>query len=210
MNDCTGETLTTDVDGKIIIDQKLNTCCNFEGSYTGYNNNTKEACTENVQLGDLVRVEIPLKRDLVFDIEGIVFDQQTGLPLEGVEVSVTNDCSKAAPQAVVTDASGQFRFDLDPDCCYSVTASKDGYLVAQIDDQCTRGLEASTTLQANINLQPFVVEDPNSSRVIKDPTTGTWVDTETGEPADGNINGCLLYTSPSPRDLSTSRMPSSA
>ena len=27
---------------------------------------------------------------------------------------------------------------------------------------------------------------------------------------DVNINGCLLYTSPSPRDLSTSRMPSSA
>ena len=25
-----------------------------------------------------------------------------------------------------------------------------------------------------------------------------------------NIKGCLLYTSPSPRDLSTSRMPSSA
>ena len=25
-----------------------------------------------------------------------------------------------------------------------------------------------------------------------------------------HINGCLLYTSPSPRDLSTSRMPSSA
>ena len=27
---------------------------------------------------------------------------------------------------------------------------------------------------------------------------------------DGLENGCLLYTSPSPRDLSTSRMPSSA
>ena len=26
----------------------------------------------------------------------------------------------------------------------------------------------------------------------------------------GYLNGCLLYTSPSPRDLSTSRMPSSA
>ena len=26
----------------------------------------------------------------------------------------------------------------------------------------------------------------------------------------GGVNGCLLYTSPSPRDLSTSRMPSSA
>ena len=27
---------------------------------------------------------------------------------------------------------------------------------------------------------------------------------------DAPITGCLLYTSPSPRDLSTSRMPSSA
>ena len=27
---------------------------------------------------------------------------------------------------------------------------------------------------------------------------------------DGSIDTCLLYTSPSPRDLSTSRMPSSA
>ena len=26
----------------------------------------------------------------------------------------------------------------------------------------------------------------------------------------GSVGGCLLYTSPSPRDLSTSRMPSSA
>ena len=29
-------------------------------------------------------------------------------------------------------------------------------------------------------------------------------------PAKGQDGGCLLYTSPSPRDLSTSRMPSSA
>ena len=29
-------------------------------------------------------------------------------------------------------------------------------------------------------------------------------------PTDLNLNICLLYTSPSPRDLSTSRMPSSA
>ena len=27
---------------------------------------------------------------------------------------------------------------------------------------------------------------------------------------ESNVEGCLLYTSPSPRDLSTSRMPSSA
>ena len=33
---------------------------------------------------------------------------------------------------------------------------------------------------------------------------------EGSEPAGGRWNFCLLYTSPSPRDLSTSRMPSSA
>ena len=30
------------------------------------------------------------------------------------------------------------------------------------------------------------------------------------EKAGGKLHSCLLYTSPSPRDLSTSRMPSSA
>ena len=35
------------------------------------------------------------------------------------------------------------------------------------------------------------------------------VNTETGK-VDSGVTSCLLYTSPSPRDLSTSRMPSSA
>ena len=33
---------------------------------------------------------------------------------------------------------------------------------------------------------------------------------ELNELSSGALTGCLLYTSPSPRDLSTSRMPSSA
>ena len=37
-----------------------------------------------------------------------------------------------------------------------------------------------------------------------------WVDEETAELILVEYNACLLYTSPSPRDLSTSRMPSSA
>ena len=35
-------------------------------------------------------------------------------------------------------------------------------------------------------------------------------DTSTFVLSDNEIKACLLYTSPSPRDLSTSRMPSSA
>ncbi len=187
VNDCSGETLTTDVNGKVIIDMKLDECCNFEASFAGYTNNTKEGCTKGVQLGDLVRVEIPLKRDLVFDIEGIVFDQQTGLPLAGALVELVNDCETPAPASITTDASGQFRFDLDDDCCYAIKAAKEGYLAATIENQCTRDLNTSTTLQANINLQPFTT--PDGARVTKDPTTGLYIDTQTGEPAEGNING---------------------
>ena len=189
-SDCETETYTTDNEGKVIVDMKLNTCCNFEASFDGYSPNKKQACTQDIQLGDLVRIEIPLKRNLVFDLEGIVFDQQTGLPLEDVEVSISNDCSKPAPQSVITDASGQFRFNLDPDCCYTLRASKDGYLVASLDNQCTRELVSSTTLQANINLQSFTSQG-NGNRVIKDPNTGLWIDQQTGEPADGNINGFI-------------------
>ena len=45
-------------------------------------------------------------------------------------------------------------------------------------------------------------------RVIKAPD-GSVTYTNMPEPS-GSVTTCLLYTSPSPRDLSTSRMPSSA
>ena len=62
-------------------------------------------------------------------------------------------------------------------------------------------------------VEEAVVESLDSPAV----TTATAVKTGTGvtaEPCPAEIGGvptgCLLYTSPSPRDLSTSRMPSSA
>eukprot|EP00829_Urostomides_striatus_P018239 TRINITY_DN653_c0_g1_i8.p1 TRINITY_DN653_c0_g1~~TRINITY_DN653_c0_g1_i8.p1 ORF type:complete len:146 (+),score=52.86 TRINITY_DN653_c0_g1_i8:29-439(+) len=52
------------------------------------------------------------------------------------------------------------------------------------------------------DLQIACAKQPNKDRV--------WL-TSTGDIADiGYYTSCLLYTSPSPRDLSTSRMPSSA
>ena len=66
---------------------------------------------------------------------------------------------------------------------------------------------------AQLPVTPAVVDnwvDVNNDAQF-DPDIDTWTD------GNGNgtfdpvwIAGCLLYTSPSPRDLSTSRMPSSA
>ena len=50
-----------------------------------------------------------------------------------------------------------------------------------------------------------------SSKLSKGPKTTTWIWNLHADAHDFDIHtGCLLYTSPSPRDLSTSRMPSSA
>ena len=52
-----------------------------------------------------------------------------------------------------------------------------------------------------------IVTDNMFGDIITD--LGAMIQGGMGIAAGGNIN-CLLYTSPSPRDLSTSRMPSSA
>ena len=68
------------------------------------------------------------------------------------------------------------------------------------------------------NIDPasaVVTIPPSNGTVVIDPTTGeatytpdtNWSGTDTYE---YEVCDCLLYTSPSPRDLSTSRMPSSA
>jgi len=206
---CTGVTYVTNANGKVLLDMKMNECCDFNALMDGYLPNTKEGCTKDILLGDNVRVEIPMQRSDKFNIEGIVFDQQTGLPLEGAMVELTSDTDENTPQTVTTDASGQFTFELQSDHCYTVKGSKDLYLAHAVGGQCTTDLDGSTTLQTNLNLQPYTNTTGTGgnsgqlggldgttgtgtiadARVIKDPATGLWVDTQTGEPAEGTING---------------------
>ena len=218
INDCTGNTLTTGEDGKVTIDMKMNECCNFLASMESYTDNEKEGCTTNINIGDPVFVEIPLSKESEFEIEGIVYDQGTGLPLDGAMVTLTNDCDETEEETLVTDATGKYYFKLKEDCCYKVKASKSGYFGNPVDGQCTRGLTEATTLQANLNLAPTVVNDvigdpnetitrdplnPNDPKnpltpdglpcnVYKDVTRGMYIDANTGEPADGPCGG-LTY-----------------
>ena len=55
------------------------------------------------------------------------------------------------------------------------------------------------------------VDDPYEKKVAREPLNDTVEIVIIGGGFGGLLlGGCLLYTSPSPRDLSTSRMPSSA
>ena len=63
-----------------------------------------------------------------------------------------------------------------------------------------------TDLQYKVTQQEGT-EPPFQNEYWQNTKPGIYVDIVSGEPL---FSSCLLYTSPSPRDLSTSRMPSSA
>ena len=74
------------------------------------------------------------------------------------------------------------------------------------------------TLEKNLDDMEEVTEGTTQSKtaVNKDAKPGEPIDTSKGGAAKvisvdtDSMEGCLLYTSPSPRDVSLSRMPSSA
>ena len=80
---------------------------------------------------------------------------------------------------------------------------KQGYYYCYTDEKCkpiSKGLKVTARFSGG-------GREPEETG-IDAPTNGN---NQNGNGnGNGNSNGCLLYKSPSPRDLSTSRMPSSA
>ena len=70
----------------------------------------------------------------------------------------------------------------------------------------TRILASLETLNYLIKAEAKIVILSHLGR----PKEGTFDDQLSLRPVASHLSNCLLYTSPSPRDLSTSRMPSSA
>jgi outer membrane protein OmpA-like peptidoglycan-associated protein/Tol biopolymer transport system component len=171
---CSKKTLKTGKDGKTTTDVKFNSCCTFTAKFEGYEQNTNKGCVKEATSTEQVMVEIPLRKPLKFNLEGVVYDQSVSLPLEGVKVTLTSTCGKAdSTFTVTTDASGRFAFPLEKDCCYKLRGEKDKYLaVSTPDTLCTKGLKVSTTLNAILNLQP-IQAPPVAVAPTTTPATGT-------------------------------------
>ncbi len=196
-NDCTGAEMLTNTEGKIMFDMKMDQCCNFAASMDEYLDNSKEGCTKSVEMGQKVFVEIPLKKEVLFNLDVLVVDPTTGNPIEGAMVTLTNDCESGEPEVVYTDSTGTLSFELVEDCCYTVTAKKEGYFGSPVENQCTRDLTEPTTLQAIVNLSPIVAPEVTDEPIVgnpsitpegytTDPETGQLID-KYGEPAEGPV-----------------------
>jgi outer membrane protein OmpA-like peptidoglycan-associated protein len=168
--DCTGNTMTTGADGTISIDMKMNQCCNFSASMESYIDSAQEGCTKGKKIGEPVFVEIALEKELTFALQGAVFDVITKFPVEGVSLTITNDTDDEI-QTVVTNDDGLFSFEIKKETCYTIKGEKDNFITSQITNQCTRGLMESTTLQVNLDLQPYKVDVATVSKQILDGVT---------------------------------------
>ena len=179
-DDCSGNTYKTGKDGRVRYEMKLDNTCKINASFDGYLPNFGEANSKNLdEVDPKVLVEIPLSKPYKYNMEGVVFDQQSGLPLEGAVIMLANDCSKNAPDSIVTDASGKFKFTLDADCCYSVKGSKTGFFAQTIDKfadsetkLCTKNMPKDSTLRGDLYLQPTgFVSTPGTTPIIGSPIT---------------------------------------
>ena len=156
VEDCNGRKLITGADGTSILEMKLTACCNFTANAEGYSENVQDACTNDLE--DPKRIEIGLTPEVLYTMEGIVFDDGTGLPMAGALVELTNDCEDETPGTYITDESGRFQFPLKADCCYAVKGSKERFLADISENLCTQGREAGDPINVKLFLQPTVYD----------------------------------------------------
>lgn len=179
---CVKKTLKTGKDGIAIIDMKFNSCCSFTAEMAGYEKNSKTGCVKDAAMSENVIIEIPLRKEQKFAVDGFVFDQNSGLPLPDAKVTLIGCDSTKTNQTFTTDASGKFNFKLDPGCCYKLRGEKDKFFAVTTPDTiCTKGLVSSKTYMVNLNLQPSATDKPTDV-VVTDPTKNSSTDTKPIDP----------------------------
>ena len=177
IDSCSGVKYKTGKDGYVSLDMRMETDCIFSASKETYLSNSMEGSSKGV---DKVIVEIPLNHEYKYALEGVVFNASTTLPLEGAKVLLTNDCNQKTPDTLTTDASGRFKFPLERDCCYKITALKKDFFTNTIDSICTRGIDKDSTFVETINLSPTVVQPQPYNPVVTttDPKSAPFVSTQ--------------------------------
>jgi outer membrane protein OmpA-like peptidoglycan-associated protein len=166
---CKQDSMVTNADGIVTFDLKLNEVCKLTASMDTYLPADAEASTKNLTLTDKLEVKIPMRRSAMFEVEGVVFDAFTSLPMEGATVVIENDCGQPLAPPFTTSINGRYAFKLDMDCCYKIKATQLNYFAGIAENVCTKGKTESETLKENLYLQPTSINalsdtDPNKSK----------------------------------------------
>ncbi len=201
ISELTGNTYMTNAVGIVELDQKINECSNFTASADDYIENAKEGCTKELKDEEGLVVEIPLRKNLVFDLFGIVKDQTTNKPISNAMVElIPSGCNDLKSQTVTTDRDGKYSFgEIGKDCCFEIRASKDPfYLASRSRKQCTNGINESTSFKQDLVLAPVKPVQTVVSNTLVRPshtTTVTSVPSSTTHTSSGHVSGSTPHIS---------------
>jgi outer membrane protein OmpA-like peptidoglycan-associated protein len=206
---CRQDSLSTDEDGRISFFMKADDSCHLIVNLPDYDPASAMVSTAGKQPAELVLVEIPLRRTAVFDVEGIVFDGASGLPLEGALVTL-EDSTGTAVGSVTTTVTGHYYFKLEKDSRYRLKSTREGFFAGIVDTVHTTGLTESETFRVNLYQQPVAISAqstpsapqeelpggsglPETAYTFYDPQTDTWLDKDTYLPANGTYPDGKIY-----------------
>lgn len=174
----TGFTMITGLEGKIYLDMRIDECADFIAEKKGFEPVSIKVCSQSVAPGNLLRVGMSLEKKADFSLQGIVFDDEDGLPIEAVRVTLTNDCGRPV-EINQTGADGRFRFSLDKKCCYTVKAELEDYQPDTSGNHCTDQLAQGDVLRAELSLKMGHAH-PNAAHVTGLPISSGWQRNATG------------------------------
>lgn len=94
---------------------------------------------------------------LVFTLSGVVRDLKTKEILPNTFITITNS-TDTGKLVIKTDAAGSYKITLKARTDYELFAAKEDYYDSKVASKTTRGLEYSTDLIQNFELDPFNYE----------------------------------------------------
>ena len=106
-------------------------------------------------LDDLYRFTISAPKAAatpILAVEGQVLDKADGSPLGELLIHLVN-INSGKQVSVMSDASGKFRFDLEPEQDYIIKGDDDRYFTRQEGEISTRGVKESTTFSVKFELE---------------------------------------------------------
>ena len=120
--------------------------------------------------------------------------------------------------SLTIDGAGAWTYKVDNDQAEVQSLGLEDVLTDTVVVTSLDGTEQSLEITINGKDEPLsvvLIGTEGDDVLVGDDSADTLTgldgsDTLIGNAGDDTLDGCLLYTSPSPRDLSTSRMPSSA
>ena len=106
-------------------------------------------------LDDIYRFNISAPKTVaspVLAVEGQVLDKQDASPLAELLIHLVN-VNTGKQISVLSDASGKFRFELEPEQDYIIKGDDDNYFTRQEGQISTKGIKESTTFSVKFELE---------------------------------------------------------